>query len=554
MAEEYFDYDEEMMPKRKDNLFLWTILILILIGAAFACWLGSFYVFGHPEEARSYAILKKLKKIEPARRFDVTQAPQGEFLTSQKAFEKFSTLTRLELERENAELLRIYIKNYTETKKLVPYLRGKFDVISAEELQPSDLFPMGTVALMQASDYAQVVVEHVFPATGPNLAASKRLLVPGHPFNIQKTYDVTAIVHVERLADGRMLFTVVPLHYPSYAVTVGAGTFASEPPVDLNVAAGLPISQVDKLNDALKRFAQLRANEPLKDEARVEPKGPELVRIDTVPIGQTAPETGAIPEPPVAAAQPVRPVMGTPRPRPLAMEPATGLRATPMPQPIATPLPVGKKPTAPTAVAVAPAVPVQPAVPAMTPRPVATPPLIAMAPRNTLPPVEPTAPETAPPAPVAPVAPTMPPPTSATSPTGVPLKPFVQSNQGVAPPPEVSGTWRLYPPGTQPRGRTISSNEAVGMADQGATGERLYLSGNFRVSARGDNKAVLRPSGEAMPPNSEVRVVVEYPNGAQPPDEGEVFARDATRPFEVRAITRADDGKTINVFVREVTR
>jgi len=553
MAEEYYDYDEEMLPRKKDNLFLWTILILILIGVAFACWLGSFYVFGHPEEARSYAILKKLKKIEAPRRFDVTAAPQGKFLTAQEAFAKFSTLTPLDLERENAELLRIYIKNYTETKKLVPYLRGKFDVIQAEELQPSDLFPMGTVALMQASDYAQVVVEHVFPATGPNLAASKRLLVPGHPFNIQKTYDVTAIVHVERLADGRMLLTAVPLHYPSYAVTIGSGTFASEPPLDLNVAAGLPISRVDKLNEALKNFAQLRANEPISGETKIEPKGPELVRVDTVPIGTTAPQTGAIPEPPVAAAQPVRPVMATPRPR-FAMEPTTGLRATPMPQPIATPLPIGKKPTAPTAVAVAPSVPVPPSVPAMTPRPVATPPLIAMAPRNTAPPVEPPAPPSVAPEPAAPPAPTMPAPAPVTSPTGVPLKPFVQSNQGVAPPPEVSGTWRLYQPGTQPRGRTISSTEAVGLADQGTSGERLYLSGNFRVSARGDNKAVLRPNGEAMPPNSEVRIVVEFPNGAQPPDEGEVFARDATRPFEVRAITRADDGRTVNVFVREVTR
>lgn len=528
MAEDFYDYEEDLAPRKKDNLFLWTILILLLIGAAFACWLGSFYVFGHPEEARSYAILKKLKKIEPARRFDVTQAPQGEFLTAQRAFEKFSTLTRLELERENAELMRIYIKNYTETKKLVPYLRGKFDVMEARELTPGDTFPMGTVALMQASDYAQVVVEHLFPATGPNLEASKRLLVPGYPFNIEKTNDVTAIIHAERLADGRMLFTVVPLHYPSYALKGGAGTFASEPPTELNVGAPLPVTREDRLNEVLKRFAQTRAGAPVQDEAQPAPKGPELVRLDTVPMGTTAPETGAIPEPQVAKAEPVRPMLPTPRPRP----PVTDLALNQRPEMrAATPIPVGKAVPANEP-------PVAKAVPAL---PAATPPPVAMTP---------------PPAPIAlatpaPVAP-MPPP--AVAPSGVPLKPFVQSNQGVAPMTDASGNWRLYQPGTQPRGRTISSTEAIGLVDQAAGGERLYLSGNFFVSARGDNKAVLRPRGEAVPANSAVRIVVEYPNGAVPPDEGEVFARDETRAFEVRSISRANDGQTVNVFVREITR
>src|SRR4030095_9153240 len=226
-----YDYDDEgLEPQRRDNLFLWTVFILLLIGFAFACWLGSFYIFGHPEEPRSYRFLKKLKKIESPHRFDVTKAPLGEFISPQKAFEKFSALKNLELQRENAELLRIYIKNYTETKKLLPYLRGKFEVIETRELTSKDLFPMGTVALLQAQDYPQVVVEHVFPSTGQNIEASMRLLRPGIPFPIEKTSDVSTILRAERLADGRMLFTVVPLHYPSYGLKGGAGTFATEPP------------------------------------------------------------------------------------------------------------------------------------------------------------------------------------------------------------------------------------------------------------------------------------------------------------------------------------
>lgn len=525
MSDDYYDYEDEALPRKKDSLFLWTILILLLIGAAFACWLGSFYIFGHPEEARSYAVLKKLKKIEAPRRFDVTAAPQGEFLNPQKAFERYSTLTPLELKRENAELLRIYIKNYTETKKLVPYMRGKFDVMESGELTAANLFTSGTVALMQASDYAQVVVEHLFPATGSNVETSKRLLSPGYPFNIEKTNDVTAIIHVERLADGRMLFTVVPLHYPSYALKGGAGTFASEPPLDLNVAAGLPVTGDAKMNQALKRYAQLRAQEPVVDDPTITgkppEKGPELVRAD-IPMGQVVPETGALPEPPVAKAIPVSPLQPTPRPRTdLAMNrPTHG---------VATPIPIGQT--------------VSPTL-APTPRPVP----LAVHPA-TPPPVPATPPAVMPPTP----APT-PPLVAGTTPGGVPLKPFVQSNAGVAPPSEAGGTWRLYSAGTQPRGRIISSTEALNLVDQAGAGERLYLSGSFVVTAKGDNKAVLRPKGEALPPGSSIRIIAEFPNGALPPSEGDIFARDSARGFEVRQISRADDGQTINVFVREVTR
>ena len=66
MADDLFDYDEDdEAPGKRDHLFVWTVFILLLIGLAFACWLGSFYIFGHPEQARNYRILQKVKKIEP---------------------------------------------------------------------------------------------------------------------------------------------------------------------------------------------------------------------------------------------------------------------------------------------------------------------------------------------------------------------------------------------------------------------------------------------------------------------------------------------------------
>jgi hypothetical protein len=479
MADDLYDLEEEVRePRRGSGLFLWTIFIMLLMGTAFACWLGSFYIFGHPEEPRCYRILKKLKKIEPPRRFDVTAAPLGEFVAPQKLYDRYTPLTRLELQKENAELLRIYIKNYSESKRTLPYIRGKFEVMDTADLTSADMFQTGVVSLLQSTDNPQVIVEHVFPTAPGNVELAKRVLTAGFGVPIEKTNDVTTVLHAERMADGRMLLTVVPLHYPSYGVRGGIGTFPSEPPADLNVAAELPITKAKRLDDVLKRWAKSKSVEPVEPLplTKAEPLGPEVVRLDIPsPDGKT-PETGALPEPKVAKAEAVLPATPTPRgTRPIPSD--LVLNNTRPAIPAATPIP-GPTANLPRTAE---------AVPRATPAP---PPLLASA--TPLPALPPTASTMPPPRPAATPAPSMPP---TTSPTGVPLKPFVQSNTGVAPPPEVGGTWRTYSPGTQPRGRTIIPSEAATLAGSSTVGDRLYLSGNFFVSAKGDNKAVLRPRG-----------------------------------------------------------
>ena len=518
MAEELYDYDDVgPAPRRRDNLFLWTIFILILIGVALACWIGSFYVFGHPEQPRSYRLLLKLKKIDPVRRFEVTAAPQGEFLTAQKLFEKYSSFTPLELQGENAELMRNFLKNYTETKKLVAYVRGHFEVIGAYELTRADMFPNGTVALMEAEDFPQVLIEHLFPATGSNLEQSKRLLSPGNPFNIEKTTDVAAVIHIERIFDGRLLFTVVPLHYPMYGLKGGAGTFATEPPAELNLEAGVPILKPRRIDEGLKRLAQLRSRDGLAAASSPDDKKtPELVRLDTQD-GTKVPATGTLPEVPVATPIPVRPPVAqrSPAPPPLALNTPGIPRALPV-----EPRSIERPP---------------PAV-------LTTPPPVAML---TTPPPAATLPPTA-------AAPPPATPLPSVSPQGVPLKPFLSSNQQPGLPFENQGKWRTYLPGQQPPGRAISPSEVATLADRGDLGDRLYLRGNFLVTATGENRAVLRPQGTDAP-LANMRIVVDYPAGTLAPPEGSALARDGDGGFQVVDVRRGTDG-VVNVFVREIAR
>src|SRR5712692_4893060 len=99
-----FRYDEPYShgrPRRRTNYFAWTVAILLLTGVAFAVWLGSFYVIGQPERPQSYRILQKLHKVEAPKRFELTAAPAGEFLTAPQLFERYSAMGAAELAKTN---------------------------------------------------------------------------------------------------------------------------------------------------------------------------------------------------------------------------------------------------------------------------------------------------------------------------------------------------------------------------------------------------------------------------------------------------------------------
>ncbi len=491
MADDFYGYDDDDDEhKGRDNLFLWTVFILLLIGLAFACWLGSFYIFGHPEKPQAYRFLKKIGKIEAPRRFEVTAAPQGEFLSAQKLFDRYGRMTPRELEEENGQLLRDYIKNYRETKRAVPYVTGRFLILDAYDLRKVDMFSSGVVALAQAVEFPQVLIEHVYCAAPRHVPSLRALLRTGLDMKIEKTNDLSALLHVERLEDGYLQFTVMPLLYGSYALKQGEGTFNLEPPAELNIESDLPVIKRTTFDAGLKKFTEYRRTHTIAGVAGTAGTGgtktaPELVRVDTVEPGTAVPATGTLPAVPVATPLPIA---GRNTPRPTAT-PATPpltvtMIRTPVPRPVATPLPT-----------------------------VATPaPLV--------------------------------------SPGGVPLKPFIEAQRDPDIP--ASGrSWRVYQPGKAPAGRAITPVEAGDLAERGEPNERIYLRGEFRVTASSQSRAIMRERFAASDAADAPRIIVDYPAGALPPAENSTAVRDAARPLQIRSVQRAANGQ-LNIYAVEI--
>ena len=254
-----FDPDEEPSSSGGGGLFLWTVILLLLVGLAMFTWIGSYYTFGHPEKPLFYSVLTKLKKLDPPKRFELTAAPRGEFLRPQQIFERFGKLTPRELTAENEKLLRNYLRNYKLTQELVPYVVGTYNILDSFDLASPDLFQSGVVAVAQAKESPGVLLEQVFPAEKKVLPTLQRTLLTGLDIDLKRENELSAVIHVEKLDDGRVKVTAVSLLYPGYGSTVAPGTFSLEPPAILNVEAGLPITTTRRQKDADQKYKSYRA-------------------------------------------------------------------------------------------------------------------------------------------------------------------------------------------------------------------------------------------------------------------------------------------------------
>jgi hypothetical protein len=504
MAQEFFRYETPYgRPQQRTNYFVWTLAMLLLTGFAFAAWLGSFYVFWQPERPDSYRLLKKLHRIDPPRRFELTAAPAGEFLNVKQLHDRYAPLGEAELSKINSELARNYIRNFQQVHGLVPYLVGRFRIIDVHQLGAADVFTSGMVVLAAAIDNGEVLLEHVYPADRRDIPLMRQTLAPGLEIKLERTHDISAVIHADRTADGRVLITAMPLLYGTYTVTRGTGTFTLEPPLDLNLAAGWPLFKREALRAAEDRFAQLRQSEPasagtiaipgITPSGTSPPSENQLVRVEQ-----------ALPIETPASTPPPPPSKGA-KPTPAGKAGKIAKNQKPIATPSATPIQIAKINSP------APTLSTPPPQKLMEPSPAPSPAASAVLPAD-----------------------------------GTALA----STAG-------GGNWKTYPPGKMPIGRLIAAADLGQVADRGVSGERIYLKGQFLVNFADANKAVLRPRSRVpdsvmfLTGGNSTRIIVEYPAGYVPPKPGSVVSRDEVRPFEITEVRKQEDGQ-LNVFAREI--
>ena len=466
---------------RGNRFFIWSVVLLLLTGICFASWIGSFYVFKHPENPKCYRILKRFKRIEPPKRFAVTEAPKGEFLGAAKLLVRFGKLGTLELAYENEVLMRNYLTNFRESGRKVPYVSGKFQIVQSFDLGRADWFPAGAVAIAQSENLPQMLVEFVFPSEPENVPAIRETVTMGVDVTLQRSQDLWALVHVERHVDGRMQFTVLPVPYGGWQLKNGQGSFSLQSPeellhdrkIELNLAAGLPIVRDPRLSSALAEHKEFRRKALVRagdDQAAL--AGPELVRFEP----PKAPEE----EPADAAKTP----LNSTEARPLS---ATALRPAHMARPVPTP---------------APAVP-------LPPRPV-----VKSRPGTGIigadPPREPT-------------------PVPRPAPAAVAAVPAPSpGNARVLSTAEASALVERFAAG----GPAVLSGDFV---VTGVLGTRVAL--RTRESLRDPDADPKRPGGNAA------LIVVEYPAGVAIPQKDATFSRDAARGFVIRDVIRGRNGQ-----------
>ena len=531
-----YRYDEPYSRpvRRRINYFAWTVAILLLTGVAFAAWLGSFYIFSQPERPDSYRILQKLHKVELPKRFELTAAPPGEFLSAKQLYDRYNAMGTAEFTKTNAELARNYIRNFQQVRGLVPYVVGRYVIMEARELSSSDLFTSGMVALTNSIENPELLMEHLYPATPPTVPLIKQTLTTGLELKLDRAHDLSAVIHVERFNDGRIMLTTVPLLYGTYTVMRGTGTFSLEPPLSLNLEAGWPLYKEQARLRGEMHYAQFK-------ESRGQPQAPAQVAIPgLVPSGTPPPAENQLIR--VEAAKAV-----TPPPIVQVQGKNKSAKATPTPKGKLAKGKLTPKVSAsasPAAVAQASTSPVPPPVAQNSP---------AAAPQKSPPTKAGTTPQPA-------ATQSAPPQVAMAQPAGSPMR-----AQPVQPSPSDVGTlasttgggsWKTFPPGKMPLGRLIATNDLKEIADQGTGGERIYLKGQFVVNFSDANRAVLRPRGKLTDSvlhfgAAPTRIIVEFPAGYTPPAQGSTVSRDEARPLEITQVQKQEDGQ-LNVFAREI--
>lgn len=232
------------------GIFWWTISIVVLTALAAVSWIGSIYIFTHPEKPFNYRLLSRIHRLEEIKQFNEKDMPKGKKLTPPELFQRFFPFTEENLTNHNEHLRRNYLTNYRSREEKPYFVRGRFRVIHARPLTKEDVFPCGMVVRAVAlnddgKEYRNVVVEYVLPTAKPTSAGME--LAAGDLLDIdsrkskKRLYAVAVNVH--RPNEDVLVFTVVPLMYGEHLLDSGKHlVLTAKPPGELNMKGRFPIT------------------------------------------------------------------------------------------------------------------------------------------------------------------------------------------------------------------------------------------------------------------------------------------------------------------------
>lgn len=203
--------DEDDDRYRGGNLVLWIAVIAVLIGLNFASWSFCMWVFGQPEHPFNYRILTKLNRLAPIHGFTPVSAPRGTFQSPKDLYAWAFPFSASDLQAYNGILKRRYIRNF-EDRADTPFLTGEFTVLSVRPMAKNDVFSSGYVILGRSTSFPDAIVDYALPSEAP----ANIHLAPGSTFRIDEANTCAVLLNVDRLGDGTMIFTVVPLVERTY--------------------------------------------------------------------------------------------------------------------------------------------------------------------------------------------------------------------------------------------------------------------------------------------------------------------------------------------------
>lgn len=225
-------------PKRSYTL-LWAITLATMLVLAVGSWVFSLYVFGHPEEPIPHAVLKKLNRLEPPKRFDIYAVPAGEGLSARDAYAKyrhFLSLGPQEIETLNSGMLRDFLNNYRRAEP-ADYVSGTFRIKDVVALHEGTFIQQGLAVRAVSTESDDLEIEYLMP--GPQ--AKPGLFRSGDDLVLEASRAFAAVVHFSPLDGQRLCLSLVPLVYGPHTPPEGERIELEPPPVT-NPAARWPAS------------------------------------------------------------------------------------------------------------------------------------------------------------------------------------------------------------------------------------------------------------------------------------------------------------------------